>query len=239
MGWEWRCFYRVASATADDFVHEALRNSKLEQRTDQYVAHSAAVGVKHRGGGSLEVKLRKKTDQDFEKWKKHRCNGVLTAVDQLLERTGHAALPASSSSLQVAKCRRQAFVGGGALLEQTELLVGAGVQASVWRTVAVEGKRADAAQVRESILPLCRAQAAEDSFSVQGYPAFVVRLVRDEASRAGGERTGALGTDDLGGPAFLDACPGSGVDPQMREPIALPLGLASTSAAAPSPSRRL
>ena len=74
MGWEARVFYRPAAAAEAALVHESLKGP-AEDRTDVYQSHSASVGLKVRGGGGLELKVR----EDFE------CLSV--APHNMLERT--------------------------------------------------------------------------------------------------------------------------------------------------------
>lgn len=72
--WEWRIF--LASADLDVFSLLNKRNPWFEtSRTDVYVSATRDVGVKWRGGGLLEVKLKtdQAADQRSELWSKV-CN---------------------------------------------------------------------------------------------------------------------------------------------------------------------
>ena len=105
----------------------------VEERTDVYHPHSAAVGVKERGirdgGGSagLEMKLRKDVDeQGFEKWKKSKFSGE-AELSQALIQGGRGELNSSkeptATVVKLAKSRRQQAAGAGASTEDTDLLV--------------------------------------------------------------------------------------------------------------------
>mmetsp|Transcript_56160 Transcript_56160/g.112514 ORF Transcript_56160/g.112514 Transcript_56160/m.112514 type:complete len:305 (-) Transcript_56160:178-1092(-) len=77
MGWEYRIFFRVDPSTPRVFAEEfgAMKAMPIEQRTDVYRPHSSSVGIKVRGRGGLEVKVRKDVDSlGFEKWKKTRID---------------------------------------------------------------------------------------------------------------------------------------------------------------------
>jgi hypothetical protein len=58
MGWEYRIFFKsVPGFTERVFKEELGPGVDVEERVDQYVPHSSAVGIKFRGGGGLEVRV--------------------------------------------------------------------------------------------------------------------------------------------------------------------------------------
>jgi len=205
MGWEWRCFLRPCDDAATA-VDEALRSAELEERTDLYLLHSDEVGIKHRGGGGLEVKVRTSIDAaGFEKWEKSRVSQIDEVGDVLSHHARQGAELTPSVEVRVEKWRRKACRGNVAI-ELTELIVermgfggGGSRQRTAWRTVAVEGKRSVATPVIEALLPRCRAQASEGSFAIQGYPAFVVRVGGGDGRGREEESGGALREAQGGG----------------------------------------
>ena len=75
---------------------------------------------------------------------------------------------------------------GDALMEQTELQVSLGDgPVQIWRTVAVEGKRARCAHLVGEVLLACTRQATGGRLELcGGYPAFVLRLANEAAAQA-------------------------------------------------------
>ena len=206
MGWEWRVFFRASDVEgAFEFVHPGLRSGREKRRTDVYQPVSDEVGLKERGGGGLELKMRSKRDANgWEKWSKSRVSEadagehVDTSLAHQSPLRGVSDDPRLSLTtrhmaearhrcvrVSVAKCRVQECVGD-ALVEQTELRasVGAG-PVQIWRTVAVEGKRARCAHVVAEVLLACRQQATDGRLELcGGYPAFVLRLANEAAAQA-------------------------------------------------------
>ena len=194
MGWEARVFYRPAAAAEVALVHESLKGP-AEDRTDVYQSHSASVGLKLRGGGGLELKVREGVDGPFEKLAKHRLGSQkeASAMVRSLEEAGKAPVPpaahAAAPNVVVQKQRRQSYVGE-ALVEQTELVISAKDSAAsteVWRTVAVEGKRKLALPVFQQLLAAAVAQAEGSSVLTFGYAGFVAE--RTAAWSAGNTST--------------------------------------------------
>jgi len=202
MGWEWRVFFRASDVDgALEFVHPALRSGCEKQRTDVYQPVSDEVGLKERGGGGLELKMRSKRDANgWEKWSKSRVSEADTGEHVATSLAHQPPLPGVSDDprlswpraeashrcvrVSVAKCRVQECVGD-ALVEQTELQVSVGAgPVQVWRTVAVEGKRARCAHVVGEVLVACRQQSTDGQVELcGGYPAFVVRLANEAVAQ--------------------------------------------------------
>ena len=158
MAWEWRVFFRASGVDgASEFAHPGLRSSCEKQRTDVYRPISAEVGLKERGGGGLELKVRSDRDAEgWEKWKKSHVSET-DVVAMLAARTHQS--PLQGERVTVVKGRVQECVGDS-VVEQTELQasVGAGPM-QIWRTVAVEGKRSRCAHVVREVLLACKQQA--------------------------------------------------------------------------------
>lgn len=178
MGWEARLFYRPAAAAETALVHESLKGP-TEDRTDVYQSHSALVGLKLRGGGGLELKVREGLDGPFEKLAKYRLGSQkeASAMVRSLEEARKAPVPPAAHAAEVViqKQRRQSYVGE-ALVEQTELVVSkkdSAASSEVWRTVAVEGKRKLALPIFEQLLAAAVAQAEGSSVLTLGYAGFV------------------------------------------------------------------
>ena len=167
MVWEGRLFFRPTAAAAAVPVHEKLAGEP-ELRVDVYKPLSARAGLKLRGNGGWELKLRVEVDgaRGFEKWKKHRCEDEAAAV----AKAGEAATSAPEVSIE--KQRIRASWVANALVEQTELRVTCGGATEVWRTVAAEGKRGVCSPLLQQLAPLCAAQAV-DGVTSCGYPQFV------------------------------------------------------------------
>lgn len=86
MGWEWRCFVPLPSALELSEATADAEGEAVEDRTDHYLlVASAAVGIKQRGGGGLEVKtLKQLKRRGAEKWKKANADPASTqAIPQL------------------------------------------------------------------------------------------------------------------------------------------------------------
>ena len=179
MGWEWRVFFRASDADgAFEFVHPGLCFGCEKRRTDVYQPVSDEVGLKERGGGGLELKIRSKRDASgWEKWSKSRVSEA-DASEHVVD-ARHRCVRVS-----VAKRRVQDDVGG-ALMEQTELQVSVGDgPVQTWRTVAVEGKRARCAHLVGEVLLACTRQAKGGRLELcGGYPAFVLRLANEAAAQ--------------------------------------------------------
>ena len=203
MGWEWRVFFRDAGG-AFELVHPGLRSGCEKQRTDVYQPVSDEVGLKERGGGGLELKMRSKRDENgWEKWSKSRVSGanagehVATSLAHQSPLLGVSDDPRLSWPRHVAEARHRCVrvsvakrrvqeCVGDARVEQTELQVSVGAgPVQVWRTVAVEGKRARCAHVVGEVLLACRQQAPGGRLELcGGYPAFVLRLANEAAAPA-------------------------------------------------------
>ena len=142
----------------------------VEDRTDVYWPHSADAGLKLRGGGGWEVKLREDSDaRGFEKWKKYHCSSDSEAI----AKAGPSGMPAATQ-VTVRKRRLRTSVSG-CVAEQTDLLVGCGGAEEEWRTVAVEGKRSACTPLLQELLLACESQADPARGAVRhcGYPEFV------------------------------------------------------------------
>ena len=183
MAWEWRVFFRASGVDgASEFAHPGLRLGCKKQRTDVYRPISAEVGLKERGGGGLELKVRSDRDAEgWEKWKKSHVSET-DVVAMLAARTHQS--PLQGERVTVVKGRVQECVGDS-VVEQTELQasVGAG-PVQIWRTVAVEGKRSRCAHVVREVLLACKQQATDGQLEMCGYPAFVLLLANEAAAQA-------------------------------------------------------
>ena len=179
MGWEWRVFFRASDADgAFEFVHPGLCSGCEKRRTDVYQPVSDEVGLKERGGRRLELKIRSKRDANgWEKWSKSRVSEA--------DASKHVDARHRCVRVSVAKRRVQECVGD-ALVEQTELQVTVGDgPVQIWRTVAVEGKRARCAHLVGEVLLACTRQATGGRLELcGGYPAFVLRLANEAAAQA-------------------------------------------------------
>merc|ERR1712183_917992 len=83
MGWEFRVFSPLESATA--LVDPS---KQTECRSDTYIVVSDRVGLKYRNGSQLEVKTKRKISKcskEIEKWKKHEGQ-TIDSVKDLLKR---------------------------------------------------------------------------------------------------------------------------------------------------------
>ena len=181
MGWEWRVFFRAADSTA--FVHSSLSGTAYEERTDVYRPVSDSVGLKERGGGGLEIKIRSEHVNGWEKWKKTRCSE--DDVGHILTACQHLVPHASAPRVTIAKRRVQKHLDE-ALVEQTELLVSVGAEPEqVWHTVAVEGSRKSCQLLVGKMLLACQTQSIGGEVEVVcGYPHFIQRLVQESMARA-------------------------------------------------------
>ncbi|CAE8715239.1 unnamed protein product [Polarella glacialis] len=190
MGWEYRVFFRAPPSSR---ACPEAGDGEAEARTDVYLPHSASVGVKHRGGGGLELKLRREVDErGFEKWEKFRVADAAELEAQLAGE-GFPPLP-SACAVHLTKHRRQKVKSSGAAEETAVTLrfdddhaparaslasvAGASSQGPVeeWRSIAVEGKRKKCGELAEQLLSRLSALGATDVV-VCGYAEFVVARV--------------------------------------------------------------
>ena len=180
MGWEWRVFFRASDADgAFEFVHPGLCSGCEKRRTDVYQPVSDEVGLKERGGRRLELKIRSKRDANgWEKWSKSRVSEA--DASKHVADARHRCVRVSVAKRRVQECV------GDALVEQTELQVSVGGgPVQIWRTVAVEGKRARCAHLVGEVLLACTRQATGGRLELcGGYPAFVLRLANEAAAQA-------------------------------------------------------
>ena len=180
MGWEWRVFFRACDADgAFEFVHPGLCSGCEKRRTDVYQPVSDEVGLKERGGRRLELKIRSKRDGNgWEKWSKSRVSEA--DASKHVADARHRCVRVSVAKRRVQECV------GDALVEQTELQVSVGDgPVQIWRTVAVEGKRARCAHLVGEVLLACTRQATGGRLDLcGGYPAFVLRLANEAAAQA-------------------------------------------------------
>ena len=75
--WEWRVFWPLESKEQGPDVYKLLRSwftHNESPRTDAYIAMTTAIGVKWRGGKTLEIKVRHAVDDatGAERWAKVR-----------------------------------------------------------------------------------------------------------------------------------------------------------------------
>ena len=83
MGWEFRVFSPLESATA--LVDPS---KQTECRCDTYIVVSDRVGLKYRHGSQLEVKIKHKISKysnEIEHWKKHQVQNMESVKDLLKE----------------------------------------------------------------------------------------------------------------------------------------------------------
>ena len=144
---------------------------------------SDSVGLKERGGGGLEIKIRSEHVNGWEKWKKTRCSE--DDVGHILTACQHLVPHASAPRVTIAKRRVQKHLDE-ALVEQTELLVSVGADPEqVWHTVAVEGSRKSCQLLVGKMLLACQTQSIGGEVEVVcGYPHFIQRLVQESMARA-------------------------------------------------------
>lgn len=184
MGWEWRLFYRPLATASTEFQRAH------EHREDIYRPISAAAGLKWRGGddGCAELKVRCKTDGEFEKYRKltafiraHKESGEREVAALLAK----AAVPSPSADdgvrvfihKQRTKSEQQ-----GAWVEHAVLTVrvvrrdGSAILEQTWVSVAVEGKRTACQPLLAGVRTTSEAQAQDGAVFVGGYPAFVCWL---------------------------------------------------------------
>ena len=171
MGWELRFFFKPLDKS---FVHSVLSGTP-EERTDTYKPLSASAGLKERGGGHLELKVRTKCDGEmgFEKWVKYHVSSVGEALARHLPDGDDLVV---GSDMLVHKRRWQAHVGWSAVIEQTELRVRANDAGDdeLWCTVALEGSRDACAKLVTEVREACAARAGGGEVRQCGYPEFVV-----------------------------------------------------------------
>jgi hypothetical protein len=182
--WELRFFFRRKDLN-EQWVHPALaaRSGAVEDRTDTYFPADAAAGLKLRGGGGMELKVRQERDENgFEKWQKSHENSLGAAMSTLRLSVDETVL--RSAAVVVQKTRVQAMLGLNACVEQTELSVAAAAgdaggaqppQRQPWCTVCLEGKRKTCLPLLEQIRAACVEMALDGEVLQCGYPEWVAR----------------------------------------------------------------
>jgi hypothetical protein len=121
----------MAKAAGYDILAAAgVTGRKKEERSDKYLVVDASVGAKMRGGGGLEIKLRKERKKRFcEKYKKHRLqsscdeSSMPQEVAAFLEEQGwegETGLPIAPIFVKITKMRTQ-FLFANCAVEQTDI----------------------------------------------------------------------------------------------------------------------
>jgi hypothetical protein len=201
MGWEYRIFFRPDPSTP----RVLNLKGRPEDRTDVYYVHSPGVGVKQRGGGGggLEVKFMKDSDEDgFEKWEKYKTDD--DEIEDLLAHHRRSPLPVNVPPVTLMK-RRVQLSSGHKCLEETDIVLcfsdsGKPPVQEHWRSICIEGKRKQCLPQQQELLGQVKAilgvesgggGAEEDDNNdvvmVCSYASFiahaVARLWRDPSAR--------------------------------------------------------
>ena len=179
MGWEFRVFSPLESATA------LVDPSKQKEcRSDTYVVVSDRVGLKYRHGSQLEVKTKQKISkysQNIEKWEKHHGQNIEN-VESLLKNlkiygTDEQEALAKMSTFKTNK-RRKTWIKGMVTIEQTDIEVTIHESMKKWRSWCVEGSENDIfkwTQENCATLEKQKELFGPDHF-ISSYAAFVVNV---------------------------------------------------------------
>jgi len=134
MGWEYRIFFEAGDAPRlfSDQELPAAATAAPERRTDNYLPHSASVGVKLRGGYVTRLELKKRLEVDelgFEKWEKLKFKGGMAELEAYFAAEGLEPCIGGGSggmdsgmTISLEKIRAQACTGG-MILEETGVLL--------------------------------------------------------------------------------------------------------------------
>eukprot|EP01138_Halocafeteria_seosinensis_P014211 gb/GECG01014510.1/.p1 GENE.gb/GECG01014510.1/~~gb/GECG01014510.1/.p1 ORF type:complete len:193 (+),score=21.45 gb/GECG01014510.1/:1-579(+) len=188
MGWEWRVFFAVDRADTCFDIWRTLGisvgGSAGERRTDRYIAVSPDYGLKLRGNGGWELKIRKQYAEDsLEKWGKYHLSGVSDASElpSALKSGGlpqvTAILDRNGMHIVDTKKHRYQVQWEGVVLEQVDceldLSEGRGVQHL--RSICCEGDeatvRTQSKRIRSSL------EQAGVEFYTEGYPEMICRVL--------------------------------------------------------------
>jgi hypothetical protein len=187
----------------DMWAHEALAkcSGSCKCRTDVYFAAGVDAGLKKRGGGGVELKLRNSVDANgFEDWSKQHVSSVAAAREKLAVWRASRDDPLSSTAegeVAVEKRRVKACLPNRIAIEQTELRVGASCGPSeahssdheLWCTVSLEGDRDACLLLLPRVYAACAAMAAGELVTRCGYPEWVVARLAEQQAAGGGEAT--------------------------------------------------
>ncbi|KDO27578.1 hypothetical protein SPRG_06846 [Saprolegnia parasitica CBS 223.65] len=158
--------------------YTTLPPAPVEERTDVYIAHSAGVGIKHRSGKRLEIKVRTvDAGEGWEAWGKHRCDDA--DVNTALARLQLPPLPTPSINVRVQKRRVATVVGGLYLMEETDLVVSVDGDHAAWKTICIEGTRHACERAAEALVHV---SLQHEVVFTGGYPAFVRDVVQRRAT---------------------------------------------------------
>ncbi|EQC27492.1 hypothetical protein SDRG_14695 [Saprolegnia diclina VS20] len=172
---EFRVFFQPSKP---NYRYTTIPLAPVEARTDVYIVHSAGVGIKHRGGNRLEIKVRTVDAGDgWEAWTKHRCDDA--DVNAALARLDLASLPAHPRDVRVQKRRVATVIGGLYLLEESDVVVSIDGDHALWKTICIEGTRRECESAAEALVHV---SLRHELVFRGGYPAFVRDVVQRRAT---------------------------------------------------------